>query len=120
MSKLFKGVVSTSEAVLPFERKGNYAYIRTNIVKIDSPEKLKVISEKEGLRLIDRSDLTDEDTIIEVIPSIHGWLYDEEVLDHTEYMERLEKKIAEQEEANLNVMIGLAEVYEAMNSEEVV
>lgn len=95
MAIINKNVESTALEVLPFERDGHHAYIRTNIVRVDEPD----TEEMEGR---------------------HYWRYDEEVLTHTEYMDRLENKIALQEEANLNTMVGLAEVYEMLIAEEVV
>lgn len=95
MAQFIKGVESTAETVLPFERDDYHAYIRTNIVRIDEPD-------------------TDD------MPGRHCWQYDEEILTHTEYMSRLEEHIANQEEANLNTMVGLAELYEALYAGEVV
>ena len=56
MANLIKGVESTAETVLPFERDEFHAYIRTNIVRIDEPD-------------------------TEEMPGKHCWQYDEEVLN---------------------------------------
>ena len=93
MSEIKKGVESTADSVLPFERDEYHAYIRTNIVRIDEPDTEEYFGR-------------------------HCWQYDEEVLTHTEYMDRLEQKISAQEESNINTMVGLAELYEALYSEE--
>lgn len=95
MAKITKGVESTAEVVLPFERNEYHAYIRTNIVRID-----------------------EDDT--EEMPGKHCWKYDEETLTHTEYMDRLETKVAEAEASNLDTMEGLAELYETLYAGEVV
>lgn len=95
MAEIIKGVESTAEVVHPFERNEYHAYIRTNIVRID----------EEGT---------------EEMPGRHCWKYDEEVLTHTEYMDRLETKVAEAEASNLDTMEGLAELYEALYAGEVV
>ena len=95
MANLIKGVESTAEIILPFERDEFHAYIRTNIVRIDEPD-------------------------TEEMPGKHCWQYDEEVLTHSEYMSRLEEKNAQLEEANITTMVGLAELYETFCNEEVV
>lgn len=89
MAQFIKNVESSAEVVLPFERDEYHAYIRTNIVRIDTPD----TEEREGR---------------------HYWQYDEEILTHTEYMIRLEEQVATQKEANLTAMEGLAELYEAL------
>ena len=53
MANLIKGVESTAETILPFERDEFHAYIRTNIVRIDEPD-------------------------TEEMPGTHCWQYDEE------------------------------------------
>ena len=89
MSKIFKDVRSTAKSVLPFVRDDNHAYIRTNIVKVTEPA-------------------------TEFKPEREFWQYDEEVLTHSEYMDRLENLLASQEETNMNTMLGLAELYETL------
>lgn len=92
---IFKNVESTTEKVLPIERDDFHVYIRTNIRRVDEPD-------------------------TEYDEGFHGWVYDEEVLTLNEYIDRLENKIAQQEESNLNTMVGLAELYETLFAEEVI
>lgn len=95
MAQVNVGVESTAETVLPFERDEHHAYIRTNIVRIDEPD-------------------------TEEMPGKHCWQYDEEVLTLSEYMTRLEGELAQQKEANITTMAGLAELYESLYNQEVV
>lgn len=89
MSQLFKDVKSTAKSVSPFMRDDYHAYIRTNIVRVEEPA-------------------------TEFKPERKFWQYDEEVLTHSEYMDRLENLLASQEETNINTMLGLAELYETL------
>lgn len=95
MATIQRGVESTVETVLPFERDAYHAYIRTNIVRIDEPD-------------------------TEDMPGKHCWRFDEETMTLSEYINRLETKQTEQDANNLDTMTGLAELYEELyNKEEV-
>lgn len=95
MAQINIGVESTAETVLPFERDEHHAYIRTNITRIDEPD-------------------------TEEMPGKHCWQYDEEVLTLSEYMTHLEDELAQQKEANITTMVGIAELYESLYKQEVV
>lgn len=95
MPKISYGVESTAESVLPVERTEYCVYLRSNITRVD-----------------------EQDT--EEMPGKHCWVYDEEELTLTEYIDRLEAQAKKHDEDIVDAIEGIAEVYEMLYDKEVV
>lgn len=87
MAKLSKDVLSSAKAIKPFIMTNDLCFIRTNITLVEIPV-----------------GISDE--------VVKCWKFDEEVLTHEEYMQRIEDKLESQKQAHLDTLEAIAEFYE--------